>query len=269
MRNEGATTEEPSSTVPVCDTEPHPLQRQGLALRAAPFGLVGLVALVSVLIPHGGMSSTGGAVTSALLLAVAAVAAFRLPWRSLPRWTAFLVPLVLLSSFLALTLATSPTSGVGPVMLTPLLWCALFDRPWETAWMLAATVAAEAVTADVQHLGTVSSLRRVMLWGAVGAMIAFSTHGLRTRLRQSRSAAVELQRRLNELALLGERDRIAQDLNGTVLRHIFVASHEVHSLASQVIKPTTRQRLLFSADELDEAARALRRTVYEERSGWQ
>jgi hypothetical protein len=55
----------------------------------------------------------------ALLLAVAA--AFALPWPRLPAWSAVLVPLAYCGSVLALILAAGVTSGVGLVILVPLM----------------------------------------------------------------------------------------------------------------------------------------------------
>lgn len=265
MQDEHAPVEEPEAAA-LRDAEPRPLQRRDLVRRAAPFFVVGLVALFSVVVPHGGVMSTAGAVTSAVLLAAAALAELYLPWQRLPRWVSVLVPFLLLGSFAALTAATSTTSGVGLVVLTPLLWSALFDGPWETVCVLIATVATEAVLASVQHVGVDSSVRRVVLWSAVGAMIAVATHGLRARLHRSRARALELQRRLDEAALFGERDRIARDLTGAVFQHISAASYEVNSAASQIQRPSTRRHLLSGARELDEAARALRRTIYEKES---
>jgi len=65
-------------------------------------------------------------------LLAATAAAFLLPWPRLPGWLTVLVPLAYTGSVLALLLAAGPTSGVGVVLLVPLVWTALFHRTWES-----------------------------------------------------------------------------------------------------------------------------------------
>jgi hypothetical protein len=56
-----------------------------------------------------------------------------------------LVPLACTGSVLALILAAGTTSGVGIVILVPLVWTALFHRPWESACIVVAIVAVEVI----------------------------------------------------------------------------------------------------------------------------
>ena len=62
-----------------------------------------------------------------------------------PAWSPVFVPLVYTGSVLALILASGTTSGLGVVVLAPLIWTALFHRPWESACVVAAIVAVEVI----------------------------------------------------------------------------------------------------------------------------
>jgi hypothetical protein len=103
-----------------------------------PFAAVAGVAEASLALPPGPQSAAGLAVSLILLGAVAG--AVFLPWERLPRWSLVLVPLAYLESVLALTLASGGTrSGVQLVLLVPVVWSALFQRPWESACVVAAS----------------------------------------------------------------------------------------------------------------------------------
>ena len=116
-----------------------PFSRPGLTARAGPFALVAVVAEASLALPPG--TRVGTAVIVSLVLLAAVALAFLLPWDRLPVWARVLVPLAYTGSALALTLAAGTVSGVGLVILIPLIWTALFHRPWESAWVIAAIVA--------------------------------------------------------------------------------------------------------------------------------
>ena len=79
-------------------------------------------------------------------LLLAAAALFLLPWPRLPAWMPVLVPLTYTASVLALILAAGATSGVGIVLLIPLIWAALFHRRWESMGAVLAIVAVEVIT---------------------------------------------------------------------------------------------------------------------------
>jgi hypothetical protein len=119
-----------------------PFHGPGLAVRVAPFAVVAVLAEASLALPPG-PRSVPAAVVSVLLLAVPA--AFLLPWSRLPAWASVFVPLLYTGSVLALILAAGATSGVGIVILIPLVWTALFHQRWESACVVAAIVAVEVI----------------------------------------------------------------------------------------------------------------------------
>ena len=76
-----------------------------------------------------------------LLAAVAAEIAF-VPWPRVPGWLTVTVPLLYTVSILFLIQAAGgSTSGVGIVLLSPLIWTALFHRRWESALVTLAVLA--------------------------------------------------------------------------------------------------------------------------------
>jgi hypothetical protein len=107
-----------------------PFRGPGVLARVAPFAAVAALAEASLGLPPGPRSAAAAIVSVLLLLAVPP--AFLLPWPRLAPWASVFVPLLYTGSALALILAAGPTSGVGIVILVPLVWTALFHRRWES-----------------------------------------------------------------------------------------------------------------------------------------
>ncbi|MEV3859400.1 hypothetical protein AB0J38_34485 [Streptomyces sp. NPDC050095] len=247
---------------PEGDTVGWQFREPGLAWRAAPFALVAVAATVSVLVPYGAMESWSQYAASVALLLLCA-GAFLLPWQRLPSWTPVLVPLLYTCSVLLLILASGVASGVGLVLLVPLMWTVLFHRPWESGCVVAAVVAVQAVTSVVQATPGAVVVRRVVLWSVLGVLIAVAAHGLRDRISGSLVANAALQAEVRELSLVRERDRIAHDLRQSVLRKIFDVGLHLHSTAAMIGDGPTHRRLMHSVAELDEAIQALRDSVFD------
>jgi signal transduction histidine kinase len=239
----------------------YPFRGPGLLARAGPFAAIAVLAEASLALPPG-PTSTPAAVASVVLLAAAA-AAFLLPWPRLPGWLPVLVPLAYTGSVLALILAAGTTSGVGVVILVPLIWTALFGQLWESACVVAAIVAVEVVLSLTPVAAPDAVIaRRVILWAALGAVISVSTHGLRDRIRRVREQAARLQDRLRETSITEDRDRIAGDLRDKVIQQIFAAGLTLESAAMRTTDPDLRGRIDKTIDDLDHAVMILRDTIY-------
>lgn len=239
---------------------PRPFQGPGLFTRAAPFAVVAAMAEASLALPPGTHSRS--AVIASLVLLLLVPAAFLLPWARLPAWTSVLVPLAYTGSVLALILAAGSTSGVGIVVLIPLVWTALFHRRWESGCIVAAIVAVEVIVSLTQTASDAAIIRRVLLWGSLGALISIATHGLRDRIRRSQEQSARLQDRLRELTVLEDRDRIAADLQDRVIPRIFTAGLTLQGAATLMTDVEVRRRVEASVENLDEAARVLRQTIF-------
>jgi|SRR5450755_2944559 signal transduction histidine kinase len=245
-----------------------PFRRPGLWARVAPFAVVAVLAEASLALPSG--HESGGAVLASALLLLLAAAGFLLPWPRLPGWMPVLVPLTYTASVLALDLAAGSTSGVGIVILIPLVWTALFHRRWESVCVVAGIVATEVIIslAPVAAPAAVS-VRRVIFWTALGAMISIATHGLRKRIQRSRERSEQLQSHLRELTVLADRDRIATDLRDTVIQRIFAVGLNLQSTASRTPRGDVRDKITSSVDQLDQTVRLLRDAIFalEQRPG--
>ena len=237
-----------------------PFRGPGLLARVWPFALVAVAAEASLALPPGTHAWT--AVTVSLVLLAATGLAFLLPWDRLPAWTSVLVPLAYTGSALALNLAGGIVSGVGMVLLIPLIWTVLFHRRWESACVLAAVVAAVVVISVVQSAPDAVIVRRVLLWSAIGGLLAVATHGLRDRIRRSQEAAARLQERLVELMVVQDRDRLAADLQSSVVKRIFTAGLSLQSVLALAAPAEVRRRMESAVSDLDDAVRLLRRAIF-------
>ena len=237
-----------------------PFQGPGLLARVGPFAAVAVIAEASLALPPGAHMGTA-VVLSLVLLAVTALA-FLLPWDRLPGWLPVLVPLAYTGSALALTLAAGTVSGVGIVILIPLIWTSLFHRRWESACVVVAIVAVEIVVSEVQSAPGAVTARRVLLWAVLGVLLAVATHGLRDRISQSQREAARLQERLAELKVIEDRDRLAADLQGSVIQRVFAVGLKLEGLLPMVTGAEARRRLESSVTDLDDAIRLLRQAVF-------
>ena len=245
-----------------------PFRGPGLWTRVAPFAVVAVLAEASLLLPSG--TESGPAALASVLLLLLTAAGFLLPWARLPRWMTVLVPLTYTGSVLALDLAAGSTSGVGIVILIPLVWTALFHRPWESVCVVAAVVATEVIVSLTPvTVPDAVIARRVIFWTALAALISLATHGLRDRIRRSQDRSEKLQSRLRELTVLADRDRIAADLRDTVIQRIFAVGLTLQSAASRVPRGEVRDKIGASVDELDQTVRMLRDAIFalEQRPG--
>jgi len=239
----------------------HPFRGTGLFARVIPFAVVAALAEASLALPPGPQSLSAVIASTGLLLAVAA--AFALPWARLPAWATVLVPLAYTGSVLALILAAGSASGVGIVILIPLVWTALFHRRWESGLIVAAIMAVEVVISLTPVAAGDSVIaRRVLLWGSLGALVSVATHGLRDRIHRSQMESAQLQDRLREITVLEDRERIAADLRDRVIQRIFAAGLALQGAASLTTEREVRRRVESSAEDLDQAVRLVRQAIF-------
>jgi signal transduction histidine kinase len=159
--------------------------------------------------------------------------------------------------------AGGATSGVAIILLSPLIWTALFHHRWESAVV---TVAVLGVTLyiSLQPAGVPSAVltRRMFFWAAVAAMIALVGHGLRVRVRRSREETAQAQERLRELSILADRDRIARNLHDSVIQRLFGAGLSLQSIAQLARRPEMISRIDGVVQNLDESIRLLRQSIF-------
>lgn len=105
-------------------------------------------------------------------------------------------------------------------------------------------------------------VRRVLLWGLLGALLSVAAHGLRDRIARSQRQAAVLQEQLREATVAQDRDRIAAGLQDEVIQLIFVAGINLQSAASLSRQPVVQERVEVAAGNLDKALRLIRDTIF-------
>jgi diguanylate cyclase (GGDEF)-like protein len=183
-------------------------------MRTLPFMVMAIAIELSLALPPGPTSSID-TVVSVVLLVMTAVC-FLVPWRSLPRWSDVALPLCYVGSVLVMILAGgSVSAGFGIVLLLPVLWTALNQKPWKTAIVILAVGVSEVVTSFFPtDLSDSVRLRRIVVYMAVGAIIAYAIHEVRFRMDRVSDRRETLN---DEMALtigeLDERDRASSVLS--------------------------------------------------------
>jgi signal transduction histidine kinase len=266
IRSEGAVPMvSPISPVPpagAARADGYPFQGPGALARVAPFAAIAALAEASLVLPPRPSDLWPVLVSLVLLLAIPP-AFVLLPWPRLPPWAPVLVPLTYTGSVLALILAAGETAGVGIVILIPLIWTALFHRPWESVCVSMAIVAVEIITSltPVAADATVLS-RRIFLWAALTTVISVAVHSMRARIERGEQERARLEERLRALSLLEDRDRIAADLQDKVIQRVFAAGLNLQGTAALIGEPEARSRVESAVDELDHVIRVLRDAIF-------
>jgi diguanylate cyclase (GGDEF)-like protein len=206
-----------------------PFDRHGLFRRALPFAVVAILAVASLGLPPGPKSLTDTLIAVALL--VVSAAAIFLPWDRVPSALTIVVPLTYTASVLMLILATgSASSGVGIVVLAPLIWTALYHRRWESAVVVVAVVGVEVVTAltpVIQPDAVI--LRRVVFWTLLAGLLSVAAQSLRDDVRDHEEAREEVLRRMVAL------ERAAEELTAILDPDEVVAT--ATRLAARLVSP--------------------------------
>ena len=89
-----------------------------------------------------------------------------------------------------------------------------------------------------------------------------ATHGLRDRIRRSQQATVRLEQQLAELRIVEDRDRLAAELQSSVIQRIFAAGLKLQGVLSLSPRADVRRRVESSVDDLDDAIRLLRQAIF-------
>jgi signal transduction histidine kinase len=241
------------------------LRRDGLLTRIAPFAALAILAEASLALPPG-PASIPEAIASVVILLVTAALVVLVPWDRLPAWCDVTVPLLYTVSVLPLSQAAGGTySGIMIILLSPIIWTALFHRPWESVVVSAAALAVVLAVSLMPDMASPAVLiRRMIAWAALAAMIAVAGHGLRARIRRSRQQAALMQERLREMSILEDRDRIAASLHDTVVQRLFASGLSLQSTAGLLRgRPEVASRIDQVVRDLDESITLLRQSIFD------
>ena len=240
----------------------NPFRKDRLAERALPFAVVAVVAELSVALPPGPRSGLDVAL-SAVLLALSIGAVF-LPWDRIAPLFRVLVPLAYIASVLFLELSLGQiSSGVGIVILAPLVWTALMHRRWESAVVVAAVVGVEIVTALVPiELAAAVIARRAFFWAVLAVLVSVAIQGLRARSAQDRAEIAGLQEELAAAAVAVDRDRIAHELHRSTMNALAWVNTHLVGTAQRTTDAAVRDRVIHAANEVDATLVVLRQAIF-------
>ena len=245
------------------------LRRDGLLARIAPFAALAFLAEASLALPPG-PASIPYAIMSALILAATAALVVLVPWDRLPAWCDVAVPLLYTASVFPLTQAAGGEyAGIMLILLSPIIWAALYHRRWGSACVSAAVLAVVLAVSLID--GPVSSsvlIRRMIAWAALAAMIGVAGHGLRTRIRRSHQQAARMEEGLREMSILADRDRIASSLLDTVVQRLFASGLSLQGTAGLLRgRPEVARRIDQVVRDLDESITLIRQSIFDPANG--
>lgn len=83
-----------------------------------------------------------------------------------------------------------------------------------------------------------------------------------TERRRAEAELARVQRDLAELALLGDRERIARDLHHRVIQRVFACGMTLQSVAALAVRPEVAERIRHIIDELDAVTTEIRSTIF-------
>ena len=261
----GPPADGPGPADQLADASGPALRRDGLLARIAPFAALALLAEASLALPPGPVS-TPDAILSALILAVTVALVALVPWDRLPDWCSVAVPLLYTASvFPLIQAAGGEYAGIMLILLSPIIWAALYHSRWESAIVSAAALSVVLAVSLVD--GTISGaalVRRMIAWAALAAMIAAAGHGLRARIRRSRQQTALVQERLREMSVLADRDRIARSLHETVVQRLFASGLSLQGTIGLLGgRPDAARRIDQVVEDLDESITLLRQSIFD------
>ena len=201
-----------------------------------------------------------------LILAVIAALVVLLPWDRLPPWCDVAVPLLYVGSVYPLIEAAGGQyAGIMLILLSPVIWTALYNDGWESACV---GTAALAVVLAISLTGATPSpsvlIRRMISWAALTVMIAVAGHGLRARIQRSRQQAAAMEARLRELSILADRDRIARSLQDTVVQRLFTSGMSLQGAVGLLGgQPDVARRIDQVVQDLDDSITLLRQSIFD------
>ena len=167
---------------PLPDDPGAPSSRHRLDRTVLPFAVMACVAQLSG-IADGGLARPGFFELSCVLLVIGVGPMLSLRGRQ-PRSLLAAAPYVYIVSATFLILSQSQKStGLSIVLLLPVVSIAIRGSGIQSAGTVAAMLVSLLVTGLDHHSGWVVLTRELVLWGAMGAVLSSSIHGLRGRLR--------------------------------------------------------------------------------------
>ena len=206
----------------------HPLRREGLLRRTAPFLAIALLAFAAVPLSSQPLNPPA-LISAAALLTLIAGAIVLVPWDRLPPYAASAPPIAyfLVVALLVQTAGGGP-SGYVPLVLLPIFWLALYGTRSELGIAMVAAFSMFVAPLIFLHNRVYSEaeLREALLWMAISLVVGFTAQGL---VRKVREHAAETARRGEELL---EAQREAERLKDEFFA---LVSHELRTPLTSIM----------------------------------
>src|SRR5262245_40684376 len=213
-------------------SETRPLESK-ISRRFAPFAAVGLLALVSLLLPPRPTDWTWVWIAAALTVLIAA-SGFVVPWSRLPRWTYILPPLAYFVVVALLREASDGSaSGYSTLLLLPVVWVALNLGRREVAITIGvgtSVIVLPLLVGDSDRY-VPGDWRRALLWAASAAIAGFSIESLMRSKRRQTRAARDHERTMAAIVGVGRALTVGADAR----EHICQAALEIAGASVSVI----------------------------------
>jgi diguanylate cyclase (GGDEF)-like protein len=192
------------------------------------FGGLQVLALASVLIPNGPQRAGWYVAAVVFTLAVAAMR-LAMPWSRVPRWFR-VVPLLIATAAIGCLIHSATTStGLGSLLLLPLLYSAFYGAQWESYALIPAIGLTQGLIGLSNNDSAIVLTRLLVFWVALLVMISVAAHSLRRHLQatvdnakeEARQSAVvaqatrSLTASLNPLEVVQNATRLAADLTSS------------------------------------------------------
>ncbi len=167
--------------------------------QSAPFAIAGLVALASTLLPPGPRNPEWLVVALALAAALALDGLIGFS-KQAPAWVPTVRLLVTVTAIAVLAYAAGPSSGFTALLLLPVIFSALYGKPWEAAFLIPAVVVADTFIWAQTTATPAALFRSLAVYTGIALLFTVATHGLRRRLSAALAAADERARQLSVMA---------------------------------------------------------------------
>ncbi len=201
-------------------------------IRWLPFAAVAVVGQISATWPPGPTDMGAFWVSTALLVLSACIVVFRRV--AVPRTWLIRVGIYITSVTLLMIATGGVSSGLGALLLIPVVGVALYGRRWESAVVVGVIVVALlGVSLATPHVAAATA-RRLLLFGAIATMFSVAIHSLRDLLIKSNERTGRLLRQEEAINAAARQLTLAVDPQAIMALGARLAAHIASPPGSEV-----------------------------------
>ena len=202
------------------------------SIRWLPFAAVAVVGQISAAWPPGPTDMGAFWVSTALLVLSACIVVFRRV--AVPRTWLIRVGIYITSVTFLMIATGGVSSGLGALLLIPVVGVALYGRRWESAVVVGVIVVALfGVSLATPHVAAATA-RRLLLFGAIATMFSVAIHSLRDLLIKSNERTGRLLRQEEAINAAARQLTLAVDPPAIMALGAQLAAHIASPPGSEV-----------------------------------